>query len=160
MPGDIDCLWIRIEGGLTLFGFGNKKKREEFTKFLAEVGNITLTEAEKFHDEHSGFSKQSYSRGLDPQGAVQYLSEKYMEKIHAGHHLGKLPVHDIPDFLLLVGLRISLGWRAAGIPDDTINFNFNYLFQVLEFPMDPQNPDYTYGDRLQELVDEINSQSN
>ena len=143
-----------------MFGFGKKKKRNEFIEILSSLGNVSSDEADRFFSSHESLITNSFSRGLDPWGAVVYVAEKSMEKIHAAHHLKDLSlIADIPDYLLLVSLRAIKAQQKANVPSDQLNYNHKYWLQVIELPINPDEPGFTYGDRLEQLVDEFNSKN-
>ena len=142
---------------LAMFGLENKKKRSEFIQSLSELGNISEIEAERYYDKNESTIKQAFSRGLDSLSAVMYISENNMEKIQAAHHLGDLSlISDIPDYFLLVSLSSLKAMQRANVPSNQLALMFNYWHHVVDLPINPKKPNFTYGDRLQGLVEDYN----
>ena len=64
-----------------MFVFGKKKKLEEFVQHLADLGNISIEEAQEYCVKNRALILNAFSRGLDPFSGVAYISEINMEKI-------------------------------------------------------------------------------
>jgi hypothetical protein len=140
-----------------MFGFGKKKKQDEFINILADMGNITKSEAESYFSKNSKRIDDAFARGLDPFACVIYIAEANMERIHDAHAIDEPElVADVPDFLLLVALQGINAMQAANVPSAQIDFNFRYWNKVIDLPIEKNKPEFTYGDRLQILVDNLN----
>ena len=141
-----------------MFGFGNKKKLVEFENLLSELGNISAKTANKYVEENKGKITSAFNRGLDPFAAVSYISEIEMERLNIAYKLEKPELADlIDDFWLLVALQCVQAMRHAGVSSEQLNFNFQNWNAVLEIPVDMKEPGIKYGDRLQQLVDDLNA---
>ena len=140
-----------------MFGFGKKKLQAEFVEILAGLGNISETQAQRYFENNSKFINESFSRGLDAFACVAYVAEWNMEKIHDAHAIDDLSlIADVPDFLLLVALQAMKAMQAANVPSEQLNYNFRYWDLVIKIPVDAEKPEFTYGDKLHELVDALN----
>ncbi|WP_445808958.1 hypothetical protein [Yoonia sp.] len=139
--------------------FFNKQKKlnvrkAEFCKLLRDFTGISEIEAQRYFELNLRFIEQSYERGLDTFGVLFYIAEKSMEKIHDAHYINQVHiVKDIPDYLLLVSLQAGQ-MLIDKMPEDELSYNTKYWRAVLKLPIDPENPDRTYSDRLHELVAE------
>ena len=146
--------------GFIVFGFGKKKKLEEFAKLLSELGDITQKAADKYVADNEIEIQAAFKRGLNPFASVAYISDNQMERISNAHHLGELHLaKNIDDFWLLVALNCVVAMESAGVPSEQLNFNFKYWNKVIEMPIDPVGDDFTYGDRLQQLVDAMKAKT-
>jgi len=138
-----------------MFGFGKKKKLDEFTAMLAEFGNISEKEARAYVDKNQIEIKAAFGRGLDATGALMYISDNQMERIFAAHQIEELDlVKDIPDFWLLVCLQSVVAMEAAGISSEQLNFNFKYWNKVIKIETEGV---LTYDEKLKMLVEKLNS---
>ena len=70
-----------------MFGFGKKKKLQEFESILSQLGNITATRANQYVEDNRQKIMSAFSRGLDPLSAVGYIAETEMERLQIAHQL-------------------------------------------------------------------------
>jgi len=141
-----------------VFVFGKKKKLEEFVQHLADLGNISIEEAQEYCVKNRALILNAFSRGLDPFSGVAYISEINMEKIHTAHALGEHSAASVfHHYWLLVSLQCVKLMQKANVPTTQLDFNFRYWCLVLQLPINPNKPKFTYDDRLEELVNNLNA---
>ena len=156
----LECLTILLVEQFDMFGFGKKKKLEEFAKLLSELGDITQQAADKYVADNEIEIQAAFKRGLNPFASLAYIADNQMERISNAHHLGELHLaKNIDDFWLLVALNCVVAMQSAGVPSEQLNFNFKYWNKVIEMPIDPASGEFTYGDRLQLLVDAMKAKT-
>lgn len=138
-----------------MFGFGRKRKLEEFAKKLSSLGDIPEQVALKYVEENKQEINAAFSRGLDPQLALLYIAENQMERIYVAHKINELHhIRNIQDYWLLVCLQYLLGWQKAGVSSEKIDANFNYFNKVLKIVVDDV---LIYDEKLMALTKALNA---
>ena len=86
----LECVTTLLVEQFDMFGFGKKKKLEEFAKLLSELGDITQQEADKYVADNEIEIQAAFKRGLNPFASLAYIAENQMERISNAHYLGEL----------------------------------------------------------------------
>ena len=135
-----------------MFGFRNKKFLSEVCSIISDLGNIPLKDAQDFVEKNRDWVLRSKSRSdNEPFTAVMDLASQTMERVDAIYQTEMLEeLQNIPKFFFLISVKIA--HMTQDIPGNSA-FN-KYFVAILEYPVDPKNPDFTYKDLVQDLIDE------
>jgi hypothetical protein len=137
--------------------WGKKKKliayQGEMANILVDLSGISDETARSFLDGNERFFEDCIDHELDAFGAVWRICNNSMDRLHSAHQTGNLSlVDDIPDFILLVSLRVAqIMMQNSPDQDETIRNNANFV-SVCRTPIEPENPERTYFDLMQELA--------